>query len=80
MISVNMHEAKTQLSRLVKFVEKGEHVLICRKGKPVAELRAPVSPALDRLAPHPDLKPLWVAPGFDPVAPASEDEWPAEAR
>lgn len=80
MITVNMHEAKTQLSRLVRSVEKGEHILICRKGKPVAEIRAPTVPAIDRLASHPDLKPVWVAPDFDPVAPASEDEWPTEAR
>ena len=80
MITVNMHEAKTQLSRLVKSIENGESVLICRKGKPVAEMRAPSIPTMDRLASHPDLTPLWVAPDFDPVAPASEDEWPTDAR
>lgn len=80
MITVNMHEAKTQLSRLVRSVEEGEHVMICRKGKPVAEIRAPSTPTLDRFASHPDLKPLWVAPDFDPAAPVAEDEWPAEAR
>jgi prevent-host-death family protein len=35
---VNMHEAKTQLSRLVERAEAGEEVLIARKGKVAAKL------------------------------------------
>ncbi len=35
---VNMHEAKTQLSRIVSRVERGETVVIGRAGKPVAVL------------------------------------------
>lgn len=35
---VNVHEAKTNLSRLLEAVEDGEVVVICRHGKPVAEL------------------------------------------
>jgi prevent-host-death family protein len=38
MRTVNMHEAKTQLSRLVEAVERGETVVIARKGKPAAQL------------------------------------------
>jgi prevent-host-death family protein len=38
MIQVNMHEAKTRLSSLVKLVEAGERVVIARDGVPVAEL------------------------------------------
>jgi prevent-host-death family protein len=38
MIQVNMHEAKTQLSSLVKLVEEGERVVIARDGVPVADL------------------------------------------
>ena len=33
-----MHEAKTNLSKLVKQVEEGEEVVIERNGKPVARL------------------------------------------
>lgn len=33
-----MHQAKTQLSRLVRLVEEGGDVLITRAGKPVARL------------------------------------------
>ena len=35
---VNVHQAKTQLSRLLAQVEGGEEVVIARNGKPVARL------------------------------------------
>ena len=38
MATVNVHEAKTQLSRLLARVEAGEDVTIARRGKPVARL------------------------------------------
>jgi prevent-host-death family protein len=37
-MQVNMHEAKTQLSRLVERAAAGEEVVIARAGKPVAKL------------------------------------------
>jgi prevent-host-death family protein len=39
-MQVNVHEAKTQLSRLLELVEEGETVIIARHGEPVAELVA----------------------------------------
>jgi prevent-host-death family protein len=38
--AVNIHEAKTHLSRLVERVEAGEEVVIARAGRPVAKLVA----------------------------------------
>ncbi len=38
MTTVNIHEAKTHLSRLLALVEAGEDVTIARNGKPVARL------------------------------------------
>lgn len=38
MRQVNIHEAKTNLSRLLVEVEGGEEVVIARAGKPVARL------------------------------------------
>lgn len=35
---VNMHEAKSSLSRLVAAVEAGDEVIIARNGKPAARL------------------------------------------
>jgi prevent-host-death family protein len=34
----NIHEAKTQLSRIIERVEHGEEVIISRAGKPVAKV------------------------------------------
>ena len=39
MIRVNIHEAKTHLSRYIEKVEHGEVVVVCRHNKPVAEIR-----------------------------------------
>ena len=36
--TVNIHDAKTHLSRLVERVEAGEEIVIARGGKPVARL------------------------------------------
>ena len=38
MTAVNVHEAKTHLSRLLAQVEAGEEITIARNGKPVARL------------------------------------------
>ncbi len=40
---VNVHRAKTELSRLLEAVERGEDVVIARAGTPVARL-VPVAP------------------------------------
>ena len=36
--TVNVHEAKTHLSRLLERVERGQEIVIARAGKPVAKL------------------------------------------
>ena len=38
MKSVNIHEAKTHLSRLVERVEAGEEIIIAKAGRPTARL------------------------------------------
>ena len=40
MLTVNMHEAKTHLSRLVKAAAEGESFIIARAGKPVVKVVA----------------------------------------
>lgn len=47
MVTVNMHQAKTQLSKLVDQAAKGEAFIIAKAGKPlvrVAALEAPEEP------------------------------------
>jgi prevent-host-death family protein len=36
----NMHEAKSNLSKLIERVEAGEEIIICRAGRPTAKLVA----------------------------------------
>jgi prevent-host-death family protein len=36
--TVNVHEAKTHLSRLLSRVERGDEVVIARAGRPIARL------------------------------------------
>ena len=38
MMTVNIHEAKTNLSKLIAFLEKGEEIVIAKAGNPVAKL------------------------------------------
>ncbi len=52
MRTVNIHEAKTQLSRLVDLASKGESFIIAKAGKPlvkVTPLDAPAKPKVQRL-------------------------------
>ena len=54
MVRVGMHEAKSQLSRLVDLAERGEEIVIQRSGRPVARLvaierRRPVAEAFGAL-------------------------------
>jgi antitoxin (DNA-binding transcriptional repressor) of toxin-antitoxin stability system len=40
MITLNLNQAKTHLSECIAQAEAGETVIICKRNKPVAELRA----------------------------------------
>ncbi len=40
MLSINIHEAKTQLSKYLAALQPGERIVICKRNVPIAELRA----------------------------------------
>jgi prevent-host-death family protein len=44
METVNIHEAKTHLSRLLERVARGDSVILAKAGKPIARL-VPIGPA-----------------------------------
>ena len=46
---VNVHEAKTHFSSLLARVEKGEEIIICKSGKPVACLHTIEEKAVNRI-------------------------------
>ena len=48
MAEVNVHEAKTHLSRLLLRVAGGEEIVIARAGKPIARL-VPIEPKSGRI-------------------------------
>lgn len=48
MTTVTVHEAKTNLSRLLAAVEAGEEIIIARRDKPVAKL-VPIAPKPQRV-------------------------------
>jgi antitoxin (DNA-binding transcriptional repressor) of toxin-antitoxin stability system len=49
MIELNIHEAKTHLSRHLEALERGETIVLCRRNQPIAEIRAlPKIPAEPR--------------------------------
>ncbi|TAE90903.1 MAG: type II toxin-antitoxin system Phd/YefM family antitoxin [Verrucomicrobia bacterium] len=81
MRTINTHQAKTQLSSLIAAVENSDEVvIICRNGKPVAELRRPSQPLpgqRSRLTPDPRLAGKIL---YDPTEPATEEDWPTEFR
>ncbi len=64
-----MHEAKTQLSRLVRRAQAGDYIVIANRGRPVARLVAIKSKAgkkLRRRVFGQDVgKKFWIAPDFD---------------
>jgi prevent-host-death family protein len=70
-MKVNIHQAKTHLSRLLQRVAEGEEITIARAGVPVARLVA-VKPEKKKVRPlGMDRGRIWVAEDFD--APLPDD-------
>ena len=70
MIVVNMHEAKTRLSELVRLVEAGEKVVLARNGTPVAELVRATPPEKRKGGIWKGK--VWISPDFDEPLPEFE--------
>lgn len=64
MKKINMHEAKTHLSRIVERVAQGESVLIAKAGKPIAIL-SPYTPSKKIKKPGALKGKIRMAPDFD---------------
>lgn len=61
---INVHQAKTHLSKLLDQVLAGEEVVIARHGKPVAKL-SPMSAELPPRQPGALKGKIWMADDFD---------------
>ena len=64
MITANIHEAKTNLSKLLKQVAQGKEVIIAKAGKPVAKLVPHKEELLPRKLGFLKGK-IWVSDDFD---------------
>lgn len=68
MLVVNIHEAKTQLSRLLERALLGEEVVIAKAGRPIARL-TPIEPAHAPRKPGSAKGRIHIAPDFDDPLP-----------
>jgi len=66
--SVNVHEAKTHLSRLLERVERGEEIVLARAGTPVAKL-VPIEPKKTRGLFGKYRGQIWMSEDFDDPLP-----------
>jgi prevent-host-death family protein len=74
--SVNVHQAKTELSRLLAEVERGAEVVIARNGTPVAKLVPFPAPGGRRLRTDNWKGRIRMAPDFDaPLSAAELRKW-----
>lgn len=65
MTVVNIHDAKTRLSKLLEQVQSGEDVVIAKAGTPIARL-IPYAQAKRRIAPPGGMAgEIWIADDFD---------------
>ena len=63
--TVNVHEAKTQLSKLLDAVQSGGEVVIAKSGTPIARL-VPYTPPKRKITPPGAMKgQIWIGGDFD---------------
>jgi prevent-host-death family protein len=65
---INVHEAKTQFSKLLQRVMNGERIIIAKAGKPVAVL-SPIEEAPERRQPGNDAGKVVISSDFDAPLP-----------
>jgi prevent-host-death family protein len=72
--TVNVHQAKTHLSRLLSRVERGETIVIARDGTPVAKL-VRVPKRVPKPTPNKYKGQIWMSPDFDEMSEEELAEW-----
>jgi prevent-host-death family protein len=71
MITINVQEAKTHFSHYLDEVAKGESFILCKRNKPVAEIRPIISKAATQ-------RPIGLAKGTFTLPASFFDELPEE--
>ena len=77
MVSVNIYDAKTQLSKLIARVEAGEQITISRNGRPAARL-VPIELPRTPRTPGALAGQIRIAPDFDDFDAEQERDWYGE--
>ena len=65
MQTVNIHEAKTQLSKLLEAVQSGDEIVIAKSGTPIARLVPYTPPKRKITRPGAMKSQIWIADDFD---------------
>ena len=71
MIRLNIHEAKTHLSRYLERLLKGEVIVLCKRNIPIAEIRALPAPRTEQ-------RPVGLAKGELTVPPSFFEPLPED--
>ena len=71
---VNMHQAKSSLSRLVERALAGEDVVIARNGEPLVRL-VPLPLKREPRVPGRSRGRIWIAPDFDIMSEEELKDW-----
>jgi len=71
---VNMHQAKSSLSRLVERALAGEDVVIARNGQPLVRL-VPIPKEREPRVPGRSKGRIWIAPDFDEMSEEELKDW-----
>jgi antitoxin (DNA-binding transcriptional repressor) of toxin-antitoxin stability system len=70
-VTLNMHEARTRLSEVIARLKPGDRVVLCRRNRPVAEIRPlPAQPF--------ELRPVGLGEGLVVILPAFFEPLPEE--
>lgn len=72
--TVNIHEAKTHLSRLLERVQAGEEITIAKAGRPIAKLTA-YQPRPKRRVPGMDKGKVIIHPNLDDPIPEFDPDY-----
>jgi prevent-host-death family protein len=72
--TVNIHEAKTHLSRLLERVQQGERITIAKAGRPIAVL-GPISDATGKRPIGLDRGKVVIHPNFDDPIPEFDPDY-----
>jgi antitoxin (DNA-binding transcriptional repressor) of toxin-antitoxin stability system len=81
MIRLNIHEAKTHLSRYLDRLAKGETIILCKRNLPIAEIR-PILPPRKTPRPIGKAKGAFKIPKefFEPLPPELIDSFYGKRR